>query len=272
MNAYQKTAQALLSSTALMTLFCGEFGTTMPALAQASTTTAIVVQNCDSVSGVYSAAIGMPRATFIDQNGLACTNAQVSGVTFSGTIGTVNQGTPNTGAASGWWAQIEAFVGGSAASGLTGTVVSGSTALDTNVVQSVLPSGAATAANQSHGTAGTPSSVVVTVQAPVSGGTAMPTAPYPETVTGYTQITSLTAAEFPSVPATTTHIDIFPEGISNASGLCLRYRDDGTTATSGVGIPLAPLQDILGYTGSFANLNFINASGATCEVNLRYWK
>ena len=105
MNAYQRISHTLLSSATILpmlpALFCGVLGGVDTAQAQAQGSAYIVVQNCNAVSGTYSAAIGQLRVGFIDVNGLHCTNAQVSGVTFSG--GTVNQGAPASGTFGAAW-------------------------------------------------------------------------------------------------------------------------------------------------------------------------
>jgi len=109
---------------------------------------------------------------------------------------------------------------------------------------------------------------------PGSGGTTVPVTPGAQTVTGFQVIssTTLASATAPTVPATTTHMDIYTEGTAGTNNQCLRYRDDGSAPTGSTGAGLAPQQDILGWSGSLTNVQFINATGGSCTLTLRYWK
>lgn len=67
---------------------------------------------------------------------------------------------------------------------------------------------------------------------------------------GYTQITDLTAPHWLEPPAGTQYALIMPEGGS------VRWRDDGTDPTAGVGMPLTATGE-LRYDGDFSKLKFI---------------
>jgi hypothetical protein len=71
---------------------------------------------------------------------------------------------------------------------------------------------------------------------------------------GYRQLTDLnTAVGLGTIPAGARFARIIPEGAP------VRWRDDGTNATSGVGEPMA-IGDELMYTGVLSAINFIQQS------------
>jgi hypothetical protein len=88
---------------------------------------------------------------------------------------------------------------------------------------------------------------------------------------GYQQITSLSAAAGLTVPVVT------PEGLNGkpvfalivAEGAPVRWRDDNTSPTASVGMPLAigvPLQ----YDGDLRKIKFIEQS-ASAKLNISYY-
>jgi hypothetical protein len=88
---------------------------------------------------------------------------------------------------------------------------------------------------------------------------------------GYQQITSLSAATGLTVPVVT------PEGLNGkpvfalivAEGAPVRWRDDNTSPTASVGMPLAigvPLQ----YDGDLIKIKFIEQS-ASAKLNISYY-
>lgn len=78
---------------------------------------------------------------------------------------------------------------------------------------------------------------------------------------GYAQMTSLaSAASLPSIPAGTV------EAFVICTGQTVYWRDDGTSPTSSVGMPL-PVNTAFPYTGSLVAIKFIQSSAsATCNV------
>lgn len=100
-----------------------------------------------------------------------------------------------------------------------------------------------------------------------------------ETVDGYQQIASATlaSATAPTIPGTAKYIDVVAEGVDGTDATtggpngCVRWRDDGTSPTGDIGLPLRAGTSLFGWTGSLANLKFILATGATCTLNLRFW-
>jgi hypothetical protein len=111
-----------------------------------------------------------------------------------------------------------------------------------------------------------------------SGGSGMP--PYIATPLGQQTISSATLASAQSltVPTGATSADFYPEGTGGTNNNCVRFRDDGTAPTATVGSPLQPGQLLLGYTGkpsagtSLSGIQFILATGATCNLTINYYK
>jgi hypothetical protein len=201
-----------------------------------------------------------------DSNGVSttCPVGSVAGiacpmpVTVTGGTGstvTANQGTKNSGGAAGWWAQIEA-----GAVALTSTLVGSSQALDSNVVQSALPTGASTSANQSVGTSGTPSSVVETVQgAPsmtpvsISINGATDGVVCTGSVTSATQISFSGAAACPSSTAISTvgytYMEVVFTSVGSGNQFQVREASDGTNY---VAMPAAAINT----AGNPANITY----------------
>ncbi len=83
---------------------------------------------------------------------------------------------------------------------------------------------------------------------------------YVYTPLGYQQITSLSAATFLTVPQTAKIAEICVETQA------IRYRDDGTSPTGAVGIPVAA-GSCFQYSGSLTALQLIQqVSGAVVDV------
>jgi hypothetical protein len=81
---------------------------------------------------------------------------------------------------------------------------------------------------------------------------------------GYQPITSLSTATALTVPAGATVAYI------QVSGAAIRYRDDGTTPTASVGMPV-PVGSMLTYSGSLSAIQFIQqTAGAVLDVS--YYK
>jgi hypothetical protein len=91
------------------------------------------------------------------------------------------------------------------------------------------------------------------------------------TCMGYQQITSLSSATNLTIPQTT------PNGLNAkpvfalivAEGQAVRWRDDGTSPSASVGMPLAvgiPLQ----YDGDLTNIKFIEQVGGA-KLNISYY-
>jgi hypothetical protein len=77
---------------------------------------------------------------------------------------------------------------------------------------------------------------------------------------GYQQITDVSAAIGLTAPAGTAFAMI------TAGTSAVRWRDDGTDPTAGVGYPL-PVNSELTYAGSFSALKFIQqAAGAVLDI------
>lgn len=81
---------------------------------------------------------------------------------------------------------------------------------------------------------------------------------------GYEQNTTLTTATSLK-PPTDTRVAVI-QAIAND----VRWRDDGTSPTSTVGMLLAAGRDML-YVGDFAKLEFIEVT-ATAELNVSYYQ
>ena len=80
---------------------------------------------------------------------------------------------------------------------------------------------------------------------------------------GYQQITSLDSAVGLSPPPN-ARVCIIQAVIQN-----IRWRDDGTVPTNGIGMVLAAGLDML-YTGNLAKIQFIEVS-ASAELNISYY-
>lgn len=81
---------------------------------------------------------------------------------------------------------------------------------------------------------------------------------------GYEQITSLAAAAGINAPDGTVLAVIQPEAQN------VRYRDDGTNPTTGVGMKLVA-NDYLFYTGVMSAIKFIEEA-ASAKLNITYYK
>lgn len=80
---------------------------------------------------------------------------------------------------------------------------------------------------------------------------------------GYQQITSLSSATALTVPSGATRAVIIAELQS------VRWRDDGTSPTSSVGMPLAT-STALSYDGNLKVINFIEQSSGA-KLNVSYY-
>ena len=100
---------------------------------------------------------------------------------------------------------------------------------------------------------------------------ASPTVP----VLGYQQISNgtLAGATKLTVPAGASAALIEGTGTNGTNGDCVRWEDDGTAPTGTTGMPLAALTPLYYQASALAgNLQFIIASGATCTLNVLYYK
>ncbi len=100
-----------------------------------------------------------------------------------------------------------------------------------------------------------------------AGGTAVaasPSQPYTYTPLGYQQITSLTTAQHLTPPAGAT------VAIVTCETAAVRYRDDGTAPTAGIGMPLA-VGGQLTYSGSLTAIQFIAQTGNPV-LDISYYK
>ena len=99
------------------------------------------------------------------------------------------------------------------------------------------------------------------------GGTAVasvPNQPYTYTPLGYQQITSLTTAQHLTPPAGATIAYI------SCETAVVRYRDDGTAPTAGIGMPLG-VGSQLTYSGSLSAIQFIATTGSPV-LDISYYK
>lgn len=80
---------------------------------------------------------------------------------------------------------------------------------------------------------------------------------------GYQQITSLSASTGLTAPSGATLAVVVPEGYS------VRWRDDGTVPTGGVGMPLA-IGATLSYDGDLNRIRFIEQA-ASAKLNVSYY-
>lgn len=81
---------------------------------------------------------------------------------------------------------------------------------------------------------------------------------------GYQQLTSISSATALTVPAKATVAIIQPETKD------VRWRDDGTSPTAGIGIVIAA-GDSLVYSGNLSAIKFIEVA-ATGKLNVSYYE
>lgn len=81
---------------------------------------------------------------------------------------------------------------------------------------------------------------------------------------GYQQITSLSGATALTIPEGAR------AAIIEAESQAVRWRDDGTSPTATVGMPLASGADFL-YTGKLSKLKFIEQT-ASAKLNVCYYR
>lgn len=106
-------------------------------------------------------------------------------------------------------------------------------------------------------------------------GAPVPTTPGVLTPCGYAQFTSLAAAVDLSTPASGTTLAV---AIAAGARLILviaetqavRWRDDGSNPTAGVGMPLA-VGTLLEYSGTLSAIKFIEQTGSA-KINVAYFK
>lgn len=93
-------------------------------------------------------------------------------------------------------------------------------------------------------------------------------------VVGTQQISSgtLAAATKLTVPKGATTALIIATGTNGTNGDCVRWEDDGTIPTGTTGMPLAALTPLAYATTALASIQFIQSSGATCTLNIAYYK
>ena len=94
-------------------------------------------------------------------------------------------------------------------------------------------------------------------------------------VLGYQQISSgtLVAATKLTVPTGATTALVIPTGSNGTNGACVEWQDDGGVPTTVTGMPLAALVPLTyAATALTTNLQFIQAGGATCTLNVTYYK
>lgn len=82
---------------------------------------------------------------------------------------------------------------------------------------------------------------------------------------------SLAAATALTVPTGATLAVITVEGTNNGAGVCARWRDDGTAPTASAGNPLGSLA-ILSYQVTNLPIQLIQATGATCSMDVSYYR
>lgn len=88
--------------------------------------------------------------------------------------------------------------------------------------------------------------------------------PYLYTPIGYQQITSLATATNLTVPSGATIAVIAVEGAA------VRYRDDGTSPTASIGMPLAIGAELI-YQSALSAIQFIQQSSGAI-LNISYYK
>lgn len=88
---------------------------------------------------------------------------------------------------------------------------------------------------------------------------------------GYQQITTLSSATGLTVPATTpTGLAYKPNfALITPEGQAVRWRDDGTSPTASVGMPLA-VGVTLQYDGDLSRIKFIEQSSGA-KLNISYY-
>lgn len=82
---------------------------------------------------------------------------------------------------------------------------------------------------------------------------------------------SLASATALTVPTGATLAVITVEGTNNGSGVCARWRDDGTAPTASAGNPLASLA-VMSYQVTSLPIKLISATGATCSMDVSYYR
>jgi hypothetical protein len=88
--------------------------------------------------------------------------------------------------------------------------------------------------------------------------------PYTQTPLGYQQITSLGSAVGLTVPTGATF------AVISAETAAVRYRDDGTSPTATIGMPI-PAGTTITYSGSLTAIKFIAESGSPV-LDISYYK
>lgn len=87
---------------------------------------------------------------------------------------------------------------------------------------------------------------------------------------------SLAAATALTVPTGANIAVITVEGTNNASGICARWRDDGTDPTASTGSPLAAnavmVYQVKSSAQAYLPIKLITATGATCSMDVAYYK
>jgi len=131
--------------------------------------------------------------------------------------------------------------------------------VNADILSSVLPTGAATAANQEVTAAGTSAASAQGVQG-VTGGVHIPTKTGPYVSAGASQFgLSITSVTTLTVPGGSLIAEICVETAA------ARYTDDGSTPSSSAGIPV-PAGSCFQYAGPLASMKWIGA-GATLDVS-----
>jgi hypothetical protein len=82
---------------------------------------------------------------------------------------------------------------------------------------------------------------------------------------------SISSATGLTVPSGATTAVVSVLGTNNSSNVCAYWRDDGTSATSVAGTPVSTLASMF-YKVTNLPLTVIQASGATCTMNVAYYK
>ena len=91
-------------------------------------------------------------------------------------------------------------------------------------------------------------------------------------VVGTQQLVLSGTASKLTVPKGATTGLIIATGTNGSNGDCARWEDDGTAPTSTTGMPLAALVPLSYSTTALASVQFIQSSGATCTLNIAYYK
>ena len=95
--------------------------------------------------------------------------------------------------------------------------------------------------------------------------------PYLQAIAGTQTPVTITSATPLTIPAKATVAVITVQGSNNTSGVCAYWRDDGMAPTTTTGNAMSVSSPPFVYAVKGLPIQFIQASGATCTLNVAYY-